>query len=243
MNDYSGDLARIHHEGHGDLAQNAGPPIVSHLRQAGIRQGLIVDLGCGSGVVARHLLDSGYEVLAVDPSPAMLRIAKRVAPAARFVLSRAEDLKLPRCAAVLATGEALTYLSTQTTPANHLRRHIQRVSLALMSGGLFLFDAIERWDSAPMTYRTWRAARDWAVLAEVTEDLRRHVVRRRITTFARTHSNYRRSDAEHHLGVYARNAVLRELRARGFIARALPSYGSVPLGPRRVVFHAQRTGQ
>ena len=105
MNDYSDDLARIHHEGYGDLARSAGPPIVSHFRQAGIRQGLIVDLGCGSGVLARHLLHSGYDVLGVDPSAAMLRIAKRVAPAARFVRCRAEDLELPRCAAVLATGE------------------------------------------------------------------------------------------------------------------------------------------
>jgi SAM-dependent methyltransferase len=243
MNDYGVDLARIHHEGHGDLARSAGPAIVSHLRHAGIRDGLVVDLGCGTGILARHLSNSGYDVLGVDPSPAMLRMAKRVAPSARLIRSRAEDLDLPTCVAVLATGEALTYVPPRTVPAAHLRRHILRVSNALVSGGLFIFDAIGEGDSTLMTYRTWRAARDWAVLADVAEDLRGHVVRRRITTFLRVRSTYRRSYAEHRVGVYARSGVLRELRACGFRVRALRGYGSAPLAPRRLVFHAQLTGR
>lgn len=239
MNDYNVDLARIHHEGHGDLARRAGPAVVTHLRRAGIHRGLVVDLGCGSGILARHLLDSGYDVLGVDPSRSMLQIAIRVARTARFIRSRAEDVALPECVAVLATGEALTYLPARATPAVHLRRHIRRVSAALVSGGLFIFDAIEEGDAVPMTYRTWRAARDWAVLSDVTEDRRRHVVTRRITTFVRVDAGYRRTYTEHRIGVYAPSAVLRDLRAHGFAARTLRSYGVAPLAPRRVVFHAQ----
>jgi SAM-dependent methyltransferase len=241
MNEYGFDLSRIHHEGHCDLAESAGPAIVSHLGRAGIRRGLVVDLGCGSGILARHLLDSGYEVLGVDTSRAMLQIAKRVAPGARFIRSRAEDVELPTCVAVLATGEALTYVSARASPSSHLRRHIRRVSVALRAGGLFVFDAIVKGSSTPMTYRTWRAAQDWAVLADVTEDTRLRTVTRRITAFARVGSMYRRSYAEHHVGVYARREVLRELRARGFSTRTLRTYGHAPLGPRRLVFHAQLT--
>lgn len=51
-----------------------------------------------------------------------------------------------------------------------------------------------------MTYRAWRSARDWVFLADVTEDLRRHVVSRWITTFVRTGSTWRRSYAEHRVG-------------------------------------------
>ena len=242
MNEYGVDLARIHHEGHGELARSAGPAVVTLLRQAGIRNGLVVDLGCGSGILARHLVDSGYAVLGVDPSAAMLQLARRVAPAARFVRSRAEDVDLPRCVAVLATGESLTYVTRRAAPAAHLRRHIQRVSAALIPGGLFIFDAIAESDPVPMNYRTWRATRDWAVLADVTEDRRRHVVCRRITTFARVRSTYRRSYTEHRVGVYARRTVLRELRRRGFIARTLAGYGAPPLAPRRLVFHARLAG-
>lgn len=239
MNEYGLDLARIHHEGHSEVARSAGPAVVTHLRQAGIRSGLVVDLGCGSGILARHLVDSGYGVLGVDPSAAMLRLARREAPGARFVRGRAEDVELPRCVAVLATGEALTYLPRRAAPAAHLRRHIQRVSAALMPGGLFIFDAIAEPGAVPMNYRTWRTTRDWAVLADVTEDRRRRVVCRRITTFARVRSTYRRSDSEHRVGVYAPTTVLRELRRRGFIARTLAGYGAPALAPRRLVFHAR----
>jgi hypothetical protein len=110
------------------------------------------------------------------------------------------------------------------------------VSAALMPGGVFMFDAIERNKGKPMTYRTWLAAREWAVLAEVTEDLRRHIVTRRITTFARVDARYRRALTMHRVAVYARDAVVRELRARGFVVRTLSTYGAAPLPPRRVLF-------
>jgi SAM-dependent methyltransferase len=239
LNDYGADLARIHDEGFGDLARNAGPAIVGHLRSAGIRRGLVVDLGCGSGILARHLIESGYDVLGVDPSPAMLEIARRRAPAAVFVRRRAEDVELPTCVAVVATGEAITYLGARTAPTAHVRRHIRRVSRALARGGLFIFDAIAEDATAPMTYRTWRATRDWAVLTDVTEDVRRYFVRRRITTFVRAGSTYRRSHTDHRVGVYSREAVLRDLRARGFTARTRRGYGASELGPRRLVFHAR----
>lgn len=89
----------------------------------------------------------------------MIRIARRVAPAARFIRGRAEDCDLPPCVAVVATGEALTYLPARTTPAAHLRRHIQRVSAALVPGGLFIFDAIREGSAAQMTYRTSHGTR------------------------------------------------------------------------------------
>lgn len=239
LNEYGVDLARIHHEGHGELARSAGPAVVTHLRRARIRSGLVVDLGCGSGMLAKRLVESGYTVVGIDPSAAMLRIAKRTAPGARFIRGRAEDLDLPKCVAVVAVGEALTYLTADASPRGHLRRHIQRVAAALIPGGLFIFDAIEASASRPMNYRTWRAARDWAVLADVTEDPRRHLVRRRITTFVRTPLGYRRSHADHRVGVYARSVVLSQLRARGFVARTLEGYGDMPMPPRRIVFHAR----
>ena len=239
MNDYGADLARIHDEGHGDLARRTGPAIVCHLRNAGIRRGLVVDLGCGSGILTRDLIGSGYDVLGVDPSPAMLQIARRRAPAATFVQRRAEDIELPTCVAVVATGEAITYLSVRTAPTAHIRQHIRRLSVALARGGLFIFDAIVEGATASMKYRTWRAAPDWAALTDVTEDLRRHFVRRRITTFARVGTAYRRSNTDHRVGVYSREGLLRELRARGFTARTRRGYGSSELGPRRLVFHAR----
>ena len=239
MNEYGDDLAFIHHHGHDDLARSAGPAIVSQLRRSGIRGGLVVDLGCGTGILARHLVDNGYDVLGVDTSAAMLRIAARVAPSARFIRGRAEDCELPACIAVLGTGEALTYLAPRMSPTAHLRKHIHRVSKALMPGGLFVFDAIVEGDPNLMTYRTWRTCDDWAVLADVTEDLQAHVVARAITTFVRVRSLFRRSYVEHCVGVYQRQWVLRQLHAAGFEVRVQRGYGRTPLSPRRLVFIAR----
>ena len=45
------------------------------------RDGLVVELGCGSGHLTRHLLESAHRVIATDASPAMLALARRQAPA------------------------------------------------------------------------------------------------------------------------------------------------------------------
>jgi len=101
---YGPDLARIHHEGFAGRQRLPVRAIVSWLRAAGIHNGLVIDLGCGSGILARHRLAHGHQVLGIDASAAMLRLARRVAPEARFRRARAEDAALPRCAAVVATA-------------------------------------------------------------------------------------------------------------------------------------------
>lgn len=55
----------------------------------------ILDIGCGSGRDAKFFDQQGFEVIAVDFSPAMLKIAKKVAPKVKFILSDFRNLKLP----------------------------------------------------------------------------------------------------------------------------------------------------
>jgi ribosomal protein L11 methylase PrmA len=54
---YQLDLAYIHDQGFGGFAKNASPGLLKLLRERGIHSGLVVDLGCGSGIWARHLQD------------------------------------------------------------------------------------------------------------------------------------------------------------------------------------------
>ncbi len=84
MEVYKDDLAYIHDVGFGDFAKNAAPELLAVLRQRGLTGGLVVDLGCGSGLWAEELTAAGYDVLGVDISPAMIEIARRRAPRARF---------------------------------------------------------------------------------------------------------------------------------------------------------------
>jgi SAM-dependent methyltransferase len=239
---YGTDLSGIHHAGFGAIARAAGPAIVRRLRRAGIGHGLVVDLGCGSGILARSLMSRGYDVLGVDASAAMLAIARRVAPRARFVHGSAEAVPLPRCRAIVATGEALSYLGRHRSPDALLRRHVRRAARALEPGGIFVFDVVAADPSRPMRYRTWQATSVWAVLVDVEEDLRRRVITRRLTTFARAGRTFRRSTAVHRVGVHDPREVLRDLAAHGFEASTAPSYGASPLPPRRVVIAARLIG-
>src|SRR6516164_2993513 len=107
---YDEDLAYIHDVGFSDFITAATPGILRLLRRAGIASGLVVDLGCGSGVLVQALLRSGYQVLGVDASAAIVRLARRRAPAAKFVTGQAQQIELPSCAAVTSIGETLNYL-------------------------------------------------------------------------------------------------------------------------------------
>ncbi|MBM3774653.1 MAG: methyltransferase domain-containing protein [Acidobacteria bacterium] len=65
---YGDDLAYIHDAGFSRFAIEAAPELLKLLRRGGVRGGLVVDLGCGSGRWARALSRAGYRVLGVDQS-------------------------------------------------------------------------------------------------------------------------------------------------------------------------------
>lgn len=51
----------------------------------------VLDVCCGSGQWARELTHLGYRVTGLDASPAMIRLAKRTAPEARFIVADARN--------------------------------------------------------------------------------------------------------------------------------------------------------
>ena len=55
MTAYDRDLAYIHDTGFTSFARNAAPGLLRLLRRNRVRDGLVVDVGCGSGVWAGEL--------------------------------------------------------------------------------------------------------------------------------------------------------------------------------------------
>ena len=142
---YSDDLAHIHHRGFTRLARGVAPELLRLLQRHGIRAAprqttTLVEVGCGSGVLAARLVAAGYDVVGIDQSPAMIRIARSIAPGARFRVARLERARLPPASAVIAVGEIVTYVPGGLQV---LRRFFQRVRRALRPGGLFVFDFID----------------------------------------------------------------------------------------------------
>jgi SAM-dependent methyltransferase len=204
------------------------------LRRHGIDGGLVLDLGCGSGVWAAELTRAGYAVHGVDRSLAMIRLARRTAPAATFERGSLESVSFPRCDAVTALGEVLGYVDSGRRAS--VSRLFRRIAKALRPGGVFVFDVMVRAGRVPMRYRTWTATDSWAVLADVHEDVRRHRLRRDITTFHRHGACYRRHTEHHLVDLMDAENVRRRLRSAGFTVRTSRRYGDYPLAPRRLAF-------
>jgi methylase of polypeptide subunit release factors len=58
---------------------------VEELQELGFRDGTVVDLGCGSGILASIVSQAGYRVIGMDISDAMVAIARERAPESEFL--------------------------------------------------------------------------------------------------------------------------------------------------------------
>ena len=75
MHYYRHDLALIHDRGQGQHADRCAPGILELLAPL-VPGGLVLELGCGSGALTRHLLAARWRVIATDASPDMLELAR-----------------------------------------------------------------------------------------------------------------------------------------------------------------------
>ena len=239
MEAYKNDLAYIHDVGFGDFARNSAPGLLEILRGAGITSGLIVDLGCGSGLWARELVNEGYDVFGIDISAPMIDIARRRVPQGEFQVASLLKAKIPQCAAVTSLGECLNYLFDKTNSVIELRRLFHRVHTALKPGGLMIFDIAEP-GRGKGPRQKHREGSDWAVLVDVDEDTSTNKLTRRITSFRRVGATYARDEEVHHLQLYKRSEIARELRDVGFRVRTVSAYGDQPMLDGCVGFVARK---
>jgi SAM-dependent methyltransferase len=224
MEAYKEDLAYIHDVGFGDFAKTAAPGLLDLLCKSGIKNGLVVDLGCGSGLWARALSDAGYQVLGVDISSSMIAIARKRAPKCEFRTGSLLKVRLPQCDAVTSLGECLNYLFDKGNHISQLRRIFGRVYSALKPGGLFIFDIAEPGRGRGPRQKHIQG-RDWTVLVDVDEDAKTNRLTRRITSFRKVGRLYRRDEEIHRLRLYKRAEIAQELRRAGFKVRTIGTYG------------------
>jgi len=225
---YGSDLTYIHDTGHGDLARAAAQTVIAALRRAGREGGRVVDLGCGSGIFARALLDAGFEVTGFDLSAAMIETGRRRAPEAHLVVGSFLDAEIPPCIAVTAIGECFSYLFDEKVAGAALDRLFERVHRALEPRGIFLFDVASPGrlrGASPQRY--WREGEDWTVLIEADEDAPARRLSRSITTFRRTGESWRRGHETHVLRLHPRRELEARLRAAGFRVRPIAAYGTM----------------
>lgn len=233
---YRPDLALVHHLGYWQHATACAPGILQLLEPVLASDGLVVELGCGSGLLTKYLVDAGHRVIATDASPAMLDLAARHAVGAEEVrLLRLPDDPIPQCDAIVSTGHVLSYLDSATD----IERSLAAAAAALRTGGILAVDIADlewgrvRGDAPPHA----RLGPDWAIITAFELPSDDEFVRN-ITTFVRHEGDTWRRDDERHHNVLIDTSMLPELLAsHGVSAEIRESFGDeqLPVGLKVVV--------
>lgn len=233
---YRRDLARIHHLGFGFHADATAPGVLALLAPVRERDGLVVEIGCGSGLLTRYLVDAGHRVVATDASPAMLELAREtVAGAADIRRLMLPDDAVPEADAIVGVGHALNYLPDEGS----IDRSLLALAAALRRGGVLAIDLCDlewgraRADEPP---RGW-VGDDWALVTRFSTPAPDRYVRE-MATFTRNDDGSWRRDDERHDNVLIETARVPALLAgHGVEATVRASFGEeeLPVGLKAIV--------
>ena len=239
---YKEDLAYIHDVGYGDYALRSAPGILKILAQNNIQDGLVVDLGCGSGLSALELTKAHYQILGVDISESMIAIARTRVPNAKFRVESLLKTDIPSCNAVISIGECLNYLFDSDNNYQALMQLFERIYNNLTTGGIFIFDIAEPGQVIEgEKVKSFNEGEDWIVLVEKEEDRENLVLSRRIVTFRKVGEYYRRDDELHYLRLYKAAEMTEQLRQVGFTVETMNHYGDYKLPKAHVAFVARKS--
>jgi SAM-dependent methyltransferase len=225
---YRRDLAEVHHLGFGFHADNCAPGIIALLEPIRERKGLVLELGCGSGLLTRHLVDAGHRVIATDASPAMLEIAEEYVP-------EAEDLRqlvlpddpMPQADAIVSVGHTVNYLPD--VPA--IERALAAAARALRPGGVLAVDLCDlEWGRLRRDQpNLGRAGDDWAIVTTFSLPSPDRYVREMVTFRRNDDGTWRRDDERHDNVLIDTSRIPALLAPHGVQARIAPSFGSAQL--------------
>jgi SAM-dependent methyltransferase len=225
---YQPDLALIHDRGYGLHGDRCAPGLVDLL--APVRDGLILELGCGSGALTGHLLAAGLRVTATDASPDMLTLA-------RARLGADADLRpltlpgdpLPPADAVISVGHVLSYLPD----AAAIEAALIAAAGALRPGGVLAIDILD------LDYGVIRAGErpfakieaDWAIITEFSAPAPDRFVRDATTFVPDGAGAWRRGHERHENVLIDTSALPALLAAHGVRAEVGTAFGDAELPP------------
>jgi SAM-dependent methyltransferase len=231
------------------------------------RQGLVLELGCGTGLLTKELIAAGHQVIATDASAGMLAVARDflretaaagpgttaavtgpgtavtgpgttvAGPVPELRLLVLPDDPLPEADAIVAIGHPLSYLPD----AASLDRALVAIAEALRPGGVVALDLCDlEWGLARQNSPNYSAVDpDWAIITRFSIP-RPDLFVRDITTFVASPDGSWRRDDEHHKNVLVDTTLVPPLlREHGVNAEVRSSFGTetLPPGLRAIVGH------
>lgn len=110
------------------------------LKEEGVTEGLVLDLGCGTGKITRLLSDAGYDMIGVDVSEEMLNIARDNTKEEQGILYLCQDMRefelYGTVKAVVSICDSINYILEE----EDLKTVFLLVNNYLDPKGIFIFD-------------------------------------------------------------------------------------------------------
>lgn len=115
--------------------------IRERLAEYGVRGGIVLDLGCGTGNLTERLAAAGYDMIGIDNSEEMLQLAiEKRERSGHDILYLCQDMRefelYGTVAAVVSVCDCMNYV----TDPGELAEVFRLVNNYLDPGGIFLFD-------------------------------------------------------------------------------------------------------
>lgn len=231
-------LARIYNRTVADSYAEQVLPVLQQLLLRHLSPGAhLLDLCCGSGQVARLLLERGFQVTGVDISPGMIGFARQNAPQASFLIADARQLGL-RAAyqGLISTYNSLNHIMTP----EQLTTVLAQAAAALVPGGRLLFDLTvsEGYQPPPGNLRAV-VEDDLVYLMRYQYDTETRVCACHFTTFSKD-QEWHRADLTHLRKIYTTDEVCAALKTAGLVAIESQSTTAIA-APGQVFFSARKS--
>jgi len=111
--------------------------VVRFFSVARVKVERVLEVGCGTGNLTKHLNDMGFKVVGVDSSEDMVRVARRKLPDVEFFVADVREFSLDeKFDAVVSTFDSLNNILEDEEMLKafiNIRRHLR-------DGGVFIFD-------------------------------------------------------------------------------------------------------
>lgn len=226
---YLKNLSKIHNEGFSEHSVKSFPFILKTINKFH-KKGVVVDLGCGSGITAEKLIKYNYSVIGIDYSASMIELARKKVPKAKFIVGSFHEIEIPKCVAVLAIGEVFNYNFDRETNYRLLEKLFQRIYNSLEKNGIFVFDILEENQIIGNEFiKTFVEGKSWAVLTEKKENKSKKELERRIITFYKNKNGYSRNEEVHKIKLFRTVKIIRILKKLGFDTKDYRGYGNFKL--------------
>ncbi len=181
----------------------------------------ILELGCGSGIMTRHLLEKGYEVVGTDCSEEMLLLAQeKLQKFGKNIILMEQDIRdldfeIYEIDCILSSNDTFNYILEE----NELRKLFAYLNKRLKAGGSFVFDISSEYKLSQILGNNvfGESFEDMAYLWENDYEPETKLLDMKITLFEQEGNLYTRHEEKQTQRAYRSEQIITLLQESGYV--------------------------